>query len=602
MGTKKKEANRKERQGKTGDGMNNVKTKGENFYRSAKKVKTLNMFKEGKAVRNARGDITQAASFQGREKPSARIEPNRKWFTNTRVISQDALSAFRGAVEAQSKDPYSFLLKQNKLPMSLINDGGKERKDGVVQHQAKMKIESEKFGDTFGPKSQRKRPKLAVSSIEDMAASTSKDQSAYEEKQDDTNRLSGFAPQEQDDIVAHGKLDDGDLTVAREPVFTKGQSKRIWNELYKVIDSSDVIVHVLDARDPLGTRCRSVEKYMREEAPHKHLLFLINKCDLVPTTVAARWVKLLSREYPTLAFHASLTNSFGKGTLISLLRQFSSLHSSRKQISVGFIGYPNTGKSAIINTLRKKKVCKTAPIPGETKVWQYITLMKRIYLIDCPGIVPPSMTDSPEEVLLRGSVQVEKVENPAQYIPAVLAKCKRHHIERTYNIKGWESGESNDEASKTDKQRIEEAVKFLEILARKGGKLIKGGEADVDGVAKTVLNDFLRGRIPWFSPPPATEGTETDGDAGRDEKLGITGKKRKRDLETEGSGVGEVLGAAGSDGEVEVEVSDDDDDDDDFEGFDEDDEDDDDSEGSADDAEDAGGVEVIGATEVKPAA
>lgn len=288
MGTKKKEANRKERQGKTGDGMNNVKTKGENFYRSAKKVKTLNMFKEGKAVRNARGDITQAASYQGREKPAARVEPNRKWFTNTRVISQDALSAFRGAVEAQSKDPYSYLLKQNKLPMSLINDGGKERKDGVVQHQAKMKIESEKFGDTFGPKSQRKRPKLAVSSLEDFAASTSKDHSAYEEKQEDTNRLSGFAPQEQDDIVANGKLDDGDLTIAREPVFTKGQSKRIWNELYKVIDSSDVIVHVLDARDPLGTRCRSVEKYMREEAPHKHLLFLINKCDLVPTTVAVR--------------------------------------------------------------------------------------------------------------------------------------------------------------------------------------------------------------------------------------------------------------------------------------------------------------------------
>lgn len=51
MGTHKKEANRKERQGKTGDGLNNVKVKGENFYRSAKKVKTLNMFKDGKPQR-----------------------------------------------------------------------------------------------------------------------------------------------------------------------------------------------------------------------------------------------------------------------------------------------------------------------------------------------------------------------------------------------------------------------------------------------------------------------------------------------------------------------------------------------------------------------
>jgi nuclear GTP-binding protein len=82
--------------------------------------------------------------------------------------------------------------------------------------------------------------------------------------------------------------ENGELTTAREPVFSKGQSKRIWNELYKVIDSSDVVIHVLDARDPLGTRCRSVEKYIKEEAPHKHLLFLLNKCDLVPTSVAVR--------------------------------------------------------------------------------------------------------------------------------------------------------------------------------------------------------------------------------------------------------------------------------------------------------------------------
>ncbi|KPP61513.1 hypothetical protein Z043_120378, partial [Scleropages formosus] len=80
-----------------------------------------------------------------------------------------------------------------------------------------------------------------------------------------------------------------------------------------------------------------------------------------------RWVAVLSQEYPTLAFHASLTNSFGKGSLIQLLRQFGKLHTDKKQISVGFIGYPNVGKSSIINTLRSKKVCNVAPIAGETK-------------------------------------------------------------------------------------------------------------------------------------------------------------------------------------------------------------------------------------------
>ena len=292
MGSGKKEANRRERQGKTGDGMSNVRTKGENFYRSAKKVKQLNMLNEGKAVRNADGEITQAASYQGRETPKARVEPNRKWFTNTRVISQDALSAFRGAVEAQSKDPYSYLLKQNKLPMSLINDNkDKERKDGLVQHQAKIRIESEAFSDTFGPKAQRKRPRLTVSSLEDMAAATTDNQQQFQGKQENAHTLAGTQPYDDqrdrplEDM--HG-ADSGELTTAREPVFSKGQSKRIWNELYKVIDSSDVVIHVLDARDPLGTRCRSVEKYIREEAPHKHLLFLLNKCDLVPTSVAVR--------------------------------------------------------------------------------------------------------------------------------------------------------------------------------------------------------------------------------------------------------------------------------------------------------------------------
>ncbi|KAI7382060.1 nuclear/nucleolar GTP-binding protein, partial [Hortaea werneckii] len=248
MGTGKKEATRRERQHKTGDGMGNVRTKGENFYRSAKRVKALNMYKGGEAQHNARGDVTKAAAYQGTETPKARVEPNRKWFTNTRVISQDALAAFRGAVEEKSKDPYSYLLKQNKLPMSLINDNkDKERKDGLVQHKAKIRIESEAFGDTFGPKAQRKRPRLAVSSIEDLAQGIDKDHARHRERQEEARYLAGQSHDDQSNLPldsVHG-ADAGELTTAREPVFSKGQSKRIWNELYKDIDSSDVVIHVL---------------------------------------------------------------------------------------------------------------------------------------------------------------------------------------------------------------------------------------------------------------------------------------------------------------------------------------------------------------------
>lgn len=237
------------------------------------------MFKEGKARHNAAGEVTQAASYQSRELPNARIEPNRKWFGNTRVISQGALDSFRQAVAERTADPYQVLLKTNKLPMSLIQNP-ENTKNGVKQHQAKIAVESAPFSNTFGPKSQRKRVKLNSSSVMDLAGESVKMHENYLERLEEAKLLSGQTAE----AMANG--DDGQLTAAREPIFSKGQSKRIWNELYKVIDSSDVVIHVLDARDPEGTRCRSIEKYIREEAPHKHLIFVLNKCDLVPTSVA----------------------------------------------------------------------------------------------------------------------------------------------------------------------------------------------------------------------------------------------------------------------------------------------------------------------------
>lgn len=93
-----------------------------------------------------------------------------------------------------------------------------------------------------------------------------------------------------------------------------------------------------------------------------------------------------------------------------------------------------------------------------------------------PGIVPQNHHDAPEHLLLRGVVRVEKVEHPEQYIPAVLKRVKKHHMAKTYELSDW-----NDDH-----------ILFLELLARKAGRLLKGGEPDVDGVAKMVLNDFSK--------------------------------------------------------------------------------------------------------------
>ncbi|KAI3319389.1 NGP1NT domain-containing protein [Xylariaceae sp. AK1471] len=554
MGTAKKERNRLTREGKTGS-MDNVKIKGENFYRDAKRVRALNIRKDHGPQRNAEGTITQAAKYQSRDAPVARIEPNRRWFQNTRVISQESLTQFREAMTEKASDPYSVLLKSNKLPMTLIRDGSDI--PGLKQHQAKMTIETSSFSDTFGPKAQRKRVKLGVSSLTDLAEGTENSLDSYKSRLEQARLLSGAG--EQIEAAGEDTYDTMDpLSMAIEPVFNKGQSKRIWNELYKVLDSSDVVLHVLDARNPEGTRCRAVEQYLKKEAPHKHLVFILNKVDLIPTSVAAAWVRHLSKEVPTLAFHSSINNSFGKGQLISLLRQFSSLHKDRKQISVGLIGYPNVGKSSLINTLKAKKVTTVAPIPGETKVWQFVTLMKRIYLIDCPGIVPPNANDKPTDILFRGVVRIEKVENPEQYIQPMMEKVKRHHLERTYEVSNWKDHHE-----------------FLEILGRKGGRLLKAGEVDLDGVAKMVLTDFMRGKIPWFTPAPKADGEDKDAAAvikGREGRLGEMPKKRKRDDEEEEVSASKKPLATSSNDVKTATEDDDNEEDDEFEGFSEDDE------------------------------
>ena len=78
----------------------------------------------------------------------------------------------------------------------------------------------------------------------------------------------------------------------------------------------------------------------------------------------------------------------------------------------------------MINSLRNKKVCKAAPIPGETRVWQYINLSKKIYMIDCPGVVYFAEGKNDVDVVLRGCVRAEKIEYPDYYINFILERAE----------------------------------------------------------------------------------------------------------------------------------------------------------------------------------
>lgn len=441
--------------------------KGVAKVRTKATIRRLQMYRNFKAKRDRKGKIIQAAPFQGWLPcgTQARVEPNRKWFDNTRVIGQNALQKFQEELGKAVKNPYDIVMKPTGLPITLLNEKKK--------HERVHILETASFESVFGSKKTRKRPNLYVRDEQQLSETVNSINESYSDDKDL-------------DLV---REDTGEKTAPRDWIMAAGQSRRIWNELYKVIDSSDVVIMVLDVRDPPGTRCAHIENFLKKEKPHKHLIFVLNKVDLVPVWVTQRWVAILSSEYPTVAFHASLTHPFGKGAVINLLRQFTKLHSERKQISVGFIGYPNVGKSSVINALRSKKVCKVAPIAGETKVWQYITLMKRIFLIDCPGVVyDAANTETDTEKVLKGVVRVELVPDPEQYIPSLMERVKTEHLSKTYGIESWEDSED-----------------FLSQLGAKNGKLLKGGEADISLCARMVLNDWQRGKIPYYKPPAGFE-------------------------------------------------------------------------------------------------
>mmetsp|Transcript_32354 Transcript_32354/g.77656 ORF Transcript_32354/g.77656 Transcript_32354/m.77656 type:complete len:605 (-) Transcript_32354:115-1929(-) len=438
-------------------------------FRTKSTIKRLNMYR-------AKPDV---AKMKEQKKKPVRIAPDRRWFGNTRVVTQDQLSKFRTELAKSVHDPFSVVLKRSKLPMALLKDPEKD---------ARMNLLSiEPYHETFGPKSLRKKPKLQAEDLESLVARAEENDSKYEQN-DKVDR----------DLLAVKQAKAVDKIVP-EAVFNKGTSARIWRELYKVIDSSDIVLQVIDARDPMGTRCKQLEASLKKNHPNKHMILVFNKCDLVPAWVTKRWVRRLCTEYPCLAFHASVTNPFGKAALLNLIRQFAGLMKDRKHVQIGLIGYPNVGKSSVINALRRKKVCKSAPVPGETKIWQYVTLTKRIYLIDCPGIVPPSPSDYANDAakVLKGVVRIERIKDPSLYCDEVLTRVKEQYLREKYKL--------------GEQVKWKDTEEFLTHLALKFGKLLKKGEADIDCTAKIVLLDWQRGRLPFYTMPPAAP-VEKDSD------------------------------------------------------------------------------------------
>ncbi|KAL0947929.1 hypothetical protein HGRIS_010560 [Hohenbuehelia grisea] len=281
---------------------------------------------------------------------------------------------------------------------------------------------------------------------------------------------------------------------------TKEQLRRHYlRTLHKVIDESDIIVLVLDARDPEGCRSRLVEEEVRRrEADGKRLVFVLNKIDLVPRSNAQSWLKYLRHSTPTLPFLSPSSaqhqrNNISSSTAPALLKLLKAYKPKARSVTVGVVGYPNVGKSSLINALKRSKVCAVAAQAGHTKDLQSVQLERGMRIIDSPGVIfddDDAAVDGKSQkkgnVLLRNVVKVEDVDDPIVVVEEIVSRTPLETMQKIYNLPEYTS-----------------TLEFLTMLSLNTGRLLKGGTPDILGAARQVLSDWNHQKIPYFSEPPS---------------------------------------------------------------------------------------------------
>jgi len=301
---------------------------------------------------------------------------------------------------------------------------------------------------------------------------------------------------------------------AQERGLTDKSAKAYYKEFRKVIEAADVVLEVLDARDPMGSRCKEVEEaVMSGSKAGKRLVLVLNKADLVPRENLLAWMKYLRNEYPTIPFKASTQQSgrlgqakinmkdvdvqiktskcVGADILLSLLGNYCRNKDIKTAIKVGVVGMPNVGKSSLINSLKRARACTVGATPGVTKSMQEVQLDKKVTLLDCPGLVMAGGNKTDASVALRNAIKVESLMDPVTPVIAILARVPRQHLMLKYQLSNF-----ND------------AAEFLALLAIRMGKLLRSGVPDRTIAARKILQDWNTGKIKYFTHPPEQNSSE----------------------------------------------------------------------------------------------
>lgn len=336
-------------------------------------------------------------------------------------------------------------------------------------------------------------------------------------KQSKQNKLNQMRGQTLESLVSGAEREAAMFESSRsikatvvERGLTDGSAKAYYKEFRKVVEAADVVLQVLDARDPLGSRCREVEQaVMAGGKSGKRLVLVLNKADLVPRENLQAWIKYLRTEYPTIAFKAStqqstklghakinmkqieqqLTTSkcVGADTLLALLGNYCRNKDIKTSIRVGVVGMPNVGKSSLINSLKRTKACNVGATPGVTKSMQEVQLDSKVKLLDSPGLVMAGGNRNDASVALRNAIKVENLDDPITPVLAILDRVPRTHLMVQYSL-----------------GHFKDCSEFLALLAIQMGKLKRGGIPDREKAARILLGDWNSGKIKYFTHPPET--------------------------------------------------------------------------------------------------